>query len=451
MGKKFDEKALQAIVHILEQSRESLSIHEILKQLPSTTVLRTLQYQLSFLATSGQIETLGTARARKYRSIAKTPQVVSEELIPLSKAAKEIQLQLQRPVQSRTPVGYNRPFLDAYRPNTSFYLPEALRKKLYALGKSNGERPAGTYAREIFNRLLVDLSWNSSRLEGNTYSLLETEQLIQDGALIAGKDAKETQMILNHKAAIEFLVESAADTKIDRYTILNLHALLSNNLLPNPASCGRLRSIPVAIAKTVYHPLAVPQLIQECFQQIIDTAAAILDPFEQAFFLMVQLPYLQPFEDVNKRVSRLSCNIPLIRENLCPLSFIDVPEELYISGCLGVYELNRIELLRDVFEWAYERSAKLYQVTRQTLGEPDHFRMRYRHEIQICIQKIVLNCLDKQHSVAFIRNYLSEIPQEDQLQFSTTVETELKNLHEGNIARFKIKLSDYRKFAENWK
>ena len=103
-----------------------------------------------------------------------------------------------------------------------------------------------------------------------------------------------------------------------------------------------MRAIPVGIAKTVYHPLAVPQLIEECFQHILDTAAAIADPFEQSFFAMVHLPYLQPFEDVNKRVSRLAANIPLIRHNLCPLSFVDVPERAYIDGILGVYELNRI-------------------------------------------------------------------------------------------------------------
>jgi len=93
------------------------------------------------------------------------------------------------------------------------------------------------------------------------------------------------------------------------------------------------------------------------------------------------MPYLQPFEDVNKRVSRLSANISLIRRNLCPLSFVDVPDRAYIDGILGVYELNRIELLRDVFVWAYERSCARYSAVRQSLGEPDPFRLRYRKKI----------------------------------------------------------------------
>lgn len=80
----------------------------------------------------------------------------------------------------------------------------------------------------------------------------------------------------------------------------------------------------------------MPQLIEECFQQFLDTASAIRDPFEQAFFAMVHLPYLQSFEDVNKRVSRLAANIPLIQENLCPLSYVDTPERAYVDGLLGV-------------------------------------------------------------------------------------------------------------------
>src|SRR5260221_6761516 len=113
----------------------------------------------------------------------------------------------------------------------------------------------------------------------------------------------------------------------------------------------------------MFIPRAIPQLIEEMFELLLAKAAAITDPYEQAFFLMVQLPYLQPFEDVNKRTSRLAANIPLIKKNFCPLSFIDVPEETYIEGLLGVYELNRIELLRELFLWAYERSCFLYSET----------------------------------------------------------------------------------------
>jgi len=94
----------------------------------------------------------------------------------------------------------------------------------------------------------ADLSWNSSRLEGNTYSLLETERLISAGKATTGKDALETQMILNHKEAIEFLISAADDIRFNRYTLLNLHALLSDNLLPDPTASGRVRAMAVSAA-----------------------------------------------------------------------------------------------------------------------------------------------------------------------------------------------------------
>lgn len=139
--------------------------------------------------------------------------------------------------------------------------------------------------------------------------------------------------------------------------MLNLHGLLANNLLADPSAIGRLRHIIVGIERSAFHPLEIPGLIEEYFDLLLAKAALIEDPFEQVFFVMVQLPYLQPFDDVNKRVSRLAANIPLIRANLAPLSFTDVPDELYTQAILGVYELNRVELLKDVFVWAYQRSA----------------------------------------------------------------------------------------------
>jgi hypothetical protein len=338
-------------------------------------------------------------------------------------------------------VGYKRTFLKSYEPNKTAYVPLKVREKLFAIGKFEGdERPAGTYARRILNRLLIDLSWNSSRLEGNTYSLLETERLLVEGKFAEGKATFEGQMILNHKTAIEFLVSSAEDIGFNRFTVLNLHAMLSDNLLANPQAGGRLRNISVGISRTVYLPLEIPQLIEDCFAEILEKAASIIDPYEQAFFAMVHLPYLQPFEDVNKRVSRLAANIPFIKRNLCPLSFIDVPERAYIDGILGVYELNQFALLLDVFVWAYERSAARYAVVRGLLGEPDPFRMQYRSEIFSVVADIVQKALDKKSVTTFIRNYAADnIPANDNRNFVDVVETELLSLHEGNFARYRIR------------
>ncbi len=420
--------------------------------------VRTMQRRLAALVKENRLLVEGVARARRYR-LPKDPTSASvmamvrknEFDIPLSLEAEIIREKVLEPIHLRLPVGYHREFLEQYRPNHTHYLPDITRRHLMEIGGAHGDFPAGTYARQILNRLLIDLSWNSSRLEGNTYSLLETERLLKLSEIAEGKDLKEAQMILNHKEAIEFLVDSVNDIGINRRTILNLHAILSHDLLGDAEACGRLRSIPVGIGKSVYNPLGVPQLIDECFQHIIDIASRIHDPFEQAFFLMVQLPYLQPFEDVNKRVSRLVANIPLILHNLSPLSFVDVPTPIYIQGLMGVYELNRIELLREVFIWAYERSCLHYSAKRKELGEPDPFRMRYRDLIRETVVNIVRNQMSRSAAVEFIKRFANEsVPSEAKIRFIEVVETEILSLHEGNFARYRLRHSEYIAWRSVW-
>jgi len=442
--KKVSPQEIELVLQAVANFPQGAPLEKIRTALKAKLTRRTLQRRLTQLAKDNLLQVEGMTKARLYR----LPAVKTSEMktaIQLSSAAQSIQHHITQPVNLRTPVSYNREFLDKYQPNVTHYLPLTVRRHLFELGKSPiNERPAGTYARQILNRLLIDLSWNSSRLEGNTYTLLETKRLLEFGEVSEGKNLMEAQMILNHKAAIEFLVESAENIHFNRYTILNLHALLSHNLLSDPAACGRLRAIPVGIGESVYFPLAVPPLINECFEQILNTAEAIENPFEQAFFVMVQLPYLQPFEDVNKRVSRLAANLPLIRKNCCPLSFVDVPEKDYINGLLGVYELNRIELRRAIFIWAYERSCLLYTATRKTLGDPDPFRLKYRDLIREATTEIVRLRLNEHSADQLVQQKAQAIPSEDQPRFIETICTEIHGLHEGNIARYKLRPSEYR-------
>lgn len=463
MPKQIPDNELDAVLSAAAQFPGGGSIEDITGALPITLPHRTLQRRLAWLVAEKRLIAEGRGRASRYRLPAATAEghavlpalkleAYGETTIPISSEAEVIKRAVREPLQRRRPVGYDRTFLDGYRPSATFYLPAETRQRLLELGRSPGgeQLAAGTYARQIFSRLLIDLSWNSSRLEGNTYSLLETERLLELGQSAEGKGAKEAQMILNHKAAIELLVDQASETGFNRYTILNLHALLSDNLL-DPQACGRLRSVPVGVAKSVYHPLEVPQLIDECFQQVLDTATAIQDPFEQAFFAMVHLPYLQPFEDVNKRVSRLAANLPLIRRNLCPLSFVDVPERAYVDGIFGVYELNRIELLRDVFVWAYERSCARYSAVRQSLGDPDSFRMLHRVLVAETVVAVVRGGMDKVSATAFIRRRAAEnVSQESRARFVEVVETELMSLHDGNFARYRLRPSEYQAWRKTW-
>jgi hypothetical protein len=463
MAEAIPTQALDVILDMVKQFPQGAAIDDIEARLASPVSRRTLQRWLQVLISQQRLQKYGQARATRYlpplivdisvrEPSGETVGERADLLIPLSKEGADVESHVRQPLQKRTPVGYRRAFLDSYRPNESFYLPEPVRAELLAHGQAVGARqPAGAYARQIAHRLLIDLSWNSSRLEGNTYSLLETERLIRQGEAASGKGALEAQMILNHKEALEFLIDSADEIGFNRYTLLNLHAQLSDNLLADPTASGRLRSISVGIGHTVFLPLEGPQRIDECFQQVLDTAAAIADPFEQAFFAMVHLPYLQPFEDVNKRVSRLAANIPLIKRNLCPLSFVDVPQQTYVSAMLGIYECNRIELLRDVFVWAYKRSCARYSAVRQSLGEPDPFRLRYRQLITEAVANVVRGKVGKAATVSFVRRYAEQhVPMQDRARLVEVIETQLLALHEGSIARYRLRPSEYQAWKQAW-
>ena len=453
------ETELTAIEQAVRRNPDGASAASIARALESALPRRTLQYRLKILVIQGRLIKEGDRRGTRYRlppaasgNEPATDPSQEASTLPLSAASVAIREYVRRPPPSRKPVGYDRRFLDTYRPNVSGYLSKKERAHLAEIGRpTSAEQPAGTYARKILNRLLIDLAWNSSRLEGNTYSLIDTRNLIELGKEAKGRAPLEAQMILNHKDAIEFLVNAADDIGFNRYTILNLHGLLANNLLADPMAVGRLRYIPVGIEQSAFHPLEVPQLIEECFDQILATAAAIADPFEQAFFVMVQLPYLQPFDDVNKRVSRLAANIPLIKGNLSPLSFEGVPRQTYIEATLGVYELNKVDLLKDVFLWAYERSVARYAAVRQSLGEPDPFRLRLRAPLREAIAEIVRARLGRKDAVAWIESWARErIDPTDRRRFIEVVETELASLHEGNFARYQIRPSEFEAWRKAW-
>lgn len=452
------------ILAALAREGQSLSPSEIKDIANLDLKPHVLRDRLRELINEGKVKKEGVAKGTKYKitkihaAVAHTtlPKVKvegrGEVTFPLPEIAKEVQQYVEAPLPNRESVGYYRAFLDEYEPNITHYLTTGEREELEKLGQAEDQaQPAGTYARKILNRLLIDLSFNSSRLEGNTYSLLDTERLFQDGAPAAGKDPQETQMILNHKGAIEFLAEPTDDIGFNRITITNLHALLSENLLGNPAAEGRLRTMPVDIWQSKYIPTAIPQQIEDCFNLILQKAEQIQNPFEQALFVSVQLPYLQPFEDVNKRVSRLAANIPLFRHNLCPLSFTDVPKRLYIEGLLGVYELNDISLFKEVFKWAYRRSVSRYRVIQESLGSPDPTYFKHRELVKQCVRDMVEKRAIKSEVAEILKQTLDGMVEaEERSEVINLIEKELTSLHEGNFARFKITLRDFEEWSRAW-
>jgi len=148
----------------------------------------------------------------------------------------------------------------------------------------------------------------------------------------------------------------------------------------------------------------------------------------------------------------LAGNIPFIRENLSPLSFVDVPESDYIQGLLAIYEFNRIEIFRDVFVWAYERSASLYLATLEVLGEPDPFRVRYRDLIRTAVCEVVRQKMNKLEGSQTIQKFAqAHVPLSDQHRFIEITEIEVSSLHEGNFARFRIRPSEFSEWHRGWK
>lgn len=444
------------LVQLIAQHADGLAVEALtvaIRDVPR----RTLQRRLAALVQAGRLSLVGLGRAARY-VVPSTKRVSSatsaflplsvhepgadyptEVYVPTSPEGEAIKAYVRQPRHLRKPVGYQQALLEAYQPNVTAYLPPELRAQLHVLGQSPAaQTPAGTFARDILNRLLIDLSWASSRLEGNTYSRLDTERLIAQGQVADGKDALETQMILNHKEAIEYLVADPARASLTPDTVIALHAFLSDGLMADPMSEGRLRQRAVAIGGSVYLPLVSPQGVQDLFGIVVQMAAEIEDPFEQAFFLMVHLPYLQPFEDVNKRVSRLAANIPFIRHNLCPLSFIDVPQQAYVDAMLGVYELNRVELLRDVFVWAYGRSCQQYVAVQQNMGQPDMFRLRHRRALGEVVA-VMVRAMEPATEEALRMRVPAEVAQADRAGFIALALTELKALHAGKAVRFGLR------------
>ena len=462
MPKIISAREYEAVLNAVRQHPDGASIEMIQSVLGEGMARRTLQRRLNELVKQGRLVAQGRKRGALYRvppepavtvrlegveARGAVGEVSAETYVPMSAEGARLRDLVRRPLTLRTPVGYRREFLLDYRPNETWYLPSETRIHLRGLGEAPSPgRQAGTYARDVLGRLLIDLSWASSKLEGNTYTRLDTQRLIEHGEAAAGRDARDTQMILNHKRAIEYLVVGADERGYDIHTFQNLHALLSENLLADPGASGKLRARTVDISGTVFRPLAIPQQIDEFFRIVLDKAAVIGDPFEQAFFLMVHIPYLQPFEDVNKRVSRLGANIPLLKHNLCPLSFVEVPERAYVEGTLAVYELNKVELLVDVFAWAYERSCQQYRAIADSLPQPDPFRRKYRDALEDVIAEIVRKGWAVEPAIIG-REAANLVLAEDQAQFVEMAIAELKGLHDGNIARYRLRLSEFR----DWK
>jgi Fic family protein len=203
------------------------------------------------------------------------------------------------------------------------------------------------------------LSYTSSKLEGNTYSYLDTEVLLKYNEAAEGKSQMETQMILNHKTAIKYLIDNRKNIQYTKQEFMNIHALLAKGLLVE-SYVGTIRSEPVTIGSSAYIPLDNKFQLEEAFTLFLKKLNAIKNPYEQALFTLIFISYFQLFMDGNKRTARITANIPLIKNGLAPASFLQVKDRDYIDAILAVYELNATDFIRDIFVQNYLLNVERY-------------------------------------------------------------------------------------------
>lgn len=420
-----------AVLHQLSQESEPIGLFALLEKLGGAYPERSVRRWLSEMVNEGVIEKSGHKKGTKYQ-VLKLSRREASSCFGLE--SLKIIEQVRRPIYERAPIAYADHWVEAYQPNITFYIPLENQIQLEKAGqRSKKEDPAGTYAHQIFNRLLIDLSYNSSRLEGNTYSLLDTQRLLLEGSSAEGKLDEEKIMILNHKEAIRYLVDNASRLTLSEETIYTLHYLLSDGLV-EARYAGRIRDHGVRIGGSTYIPFEEKKQLQNRLHRLIEKAALIENPYEQSLFLLIHISYLQAFSDVNKRTARLSANIPLIKSNLVPLSFNDVEREDYNSAIIAIYELQEIRPFLDLYLFSYMRTCSMYDSTIKAMGF-DEIRVRYRQQRRDIIRHIILNQLIAAPMKEYISSQIIKlIKKADQTLFFEDIMEDLKEMDLSRIA-----------------
>jgi Fic family protein len=221
----------------------------------------------------------------------------------------------------------------------------------------NKKNISETVHKKELERFIIELSWKSSQIEGNTYSLLDTERLLKDGVFSSNNTKEEAVMILNHKKAFDFVLKNIKHSKkITIAFIEEVHKILVKDL---NVSYG-LRNRVVRITGSNYKPLGTVYQIKEGIQIMCDIVNKITNPYEKGLITLALLSYIQPFEDGNKRTARLVTNAVLLTSSLAPLSYRNVDEVLYKEAMLTFYETNSIFSIKEIFVEQYVFSCENY-------------------------------------------------------------------------------------------
>lgn len=387
-----------------------------------TTVYRWLEQAISL----GYLTRDGNTRAARYSAT---------ELMRIH----WFRQQLTVPASQRERRSYNEEFLLSYVPNKSAYLSPRNRERLAARCPI-GSAALSRLGPQDINMFQHDVSFWSSRLEGNAYDQAGAVQLLEQQIPKPGASDTDRLMILNHQDAARHLLDNA--TEVRPSDLLNLHAILSQDLMKDHRHCGALRKSHMDMRDSAFTPPDTQARISTLFETLLHTARQIDDPWEQALFLNVQLAYLQPFEDCNNSTARVACNIPLFKQGVTPMSWVDVNPKDYTDGLLAVCEFNDATLLGEVFTEGYLRSSERFSVL-QRQAKPDRIALDYRHEIRKAVRDLVLEGREV---------IPPSVASEHAASFDVYVKQQIRAMLESpaNAARFSITAQELRAFAQTF-
>ena len=318
-----------------------------LTKAPSDSTMKRL---LSAAVKEGNIETVGRGPATKYKL---TPQ--AHVTMPLDLSTyfdKDID---EREVQE----SFNFDLIRDVLPKVEIFTEEELEvlNDAQMEFEKNTEGMTELEYRKEMERLGVDLSWKSSQIEGNTYSLLETERLLKDKQTASGKTKEEAIMLLNHKDALDFVLDIPDYLKeLSVHRIEDIHSILTKELEVE----RNIRHRRVGITGTNYRPLDNEFQIREALEDTCTLVNGKDNVFEKAFLTLVLLSYIQAFVDGNKRTARITSNAILIANGYCPISFRTVDSIDYKKAMLMFYEQNNIAAFKKIFIEQFLFAVKTY-------------------------------------------------------------------------------------------
>ncbi len=331
-------------------SYDSLSKSEIItvlsKEVSDASVKRTLQQ----LVKEGKLLITGAGRSTRY------------QLSPAGRLLSTINLDTyySRDIDERSIISnFNFELLTSVLPGAILFTAEEQKhlQSLQAEFRSNISQLSDAAKHKEMTRLGIDLSWKSSQIEGNTYTLLETERLLLEQRTAEGKTRDEATMLLNHKAALDFIVaEPDYLQQLSVAHIEDIHSILVRDLQVD----RNIRHRRVGIIGTNYHPLDNEYQIREALEATCKLVNATPCVFSKALLVLVLLSYIQAFMDGNKRVARLTSNAILIAHGYCPLSFRSVESIDYKKAMLIFYEQNNISAFKKIFMEQFEFAVKSY-------------------------------------------------------------------------------------------